>query len=209
MTSRSHRWMVLATVLSLVPVSPLRGQVSLEGEDHFGNAPHWLVGYTINAPTQLVGIGTAYFSPGLGGWGVYADAKLTLESPTNESSFDPSLTSAEAEERFDDDLFDERDIWTTVNVAAVRTLLESLAVYAGAGFSDKKAYHEYFDNANVNPRGELGYYWVEDVAASGTFVNLLAGGFFRASESVVFQFGVESQPRGFTVGGSIAVPFIR
>lgn len=157
---------------------------------------HWWIGYAANAPQQLVGLGTVVLMPGLGGWGLYADVKLTSNSPARES-FRSDLTPADAE-AFGDASFGQRSAWTNVNAAVVKALGPEFALYAGAGLGTRTMYQQYTDDTRT--RSETGEYWVEDDAESGTFANGLAGAFFRLSNRFVFQFGAEAAPAGFTAG---------
>ncbi|UCC73548.1 MAG: hypothetical protein JSV86_03010 [Gemmatimonadota bacterium] len=180
----------------------------VEAQDlDFVVSPHWAVGYVVNAPTQLVGFSGTTFGPHLADWGVYVDAKFTLDSPEGNSNFNSSLTPEEVEELWGDTNFDTEGIWTTVNVALVRVLSEALALYVGAGYSHEDAYILYYDE--TGERGELGWYWVKDDSASGDRVNLMGGAWMRLVPRVIVQFGGETAPAGFTVGAAIVLPFGR
>ncbi|UCC84105.1 MAG: hypothetical protein JSW46_04015 [Gemmatimonadota bacterium] len=180
----------------------------VEAQDlDFEIVPHWAVGYVVNAPTQLVGFGGVTFGPHLAGWGVYVDAKFTLDSPKGESNFDPSLTPEEVENLWGDLVFEERSIWTTVNIALVRVVSDGVALYAGGGYSHEDAYIRYFDE--TGERGEFGWYWVKDDNASGDRVNLMVGAWLRLLPRMMVQFGGETNPPGATVGLTIVLPFGR
>ena len=95
-------------------------------------------------------------------------------------------------------LFQEQSDWLSINFALVYALGRELALYGGAGYTRERRYREYFDNSQT--RGQLGFYWISDSAASGNRVNLLGGAFFRLGRSIMFQTGVEAQPKGVTIG---------
>jgi hypothetical protein len=179
---------------------------SVAGQATFRSRTHPGLGFTVNAPTQILGFNVLAFGPAFAGWGGYADAKFTRESPKNEDGFVTDITVAQAE-GFDDQHMASESEWTTVNAAVVRVVSDALALYGGAGYSKEKAYRRYFDETST--RGLFGTYWIEDPDASGARVNVLGGAFFRATQSFVLQFGFEAQPRGFTVGASYILPFGR
>jgi len=174
----------------------------LEGFSLFTHAG---VGYVVDAPSQLNGIGGFVFGPRLGGWGVYLDAKRTHESRRNESGFVDDITVAEAETEFRDRGMGADDHWTGVNAAVVRVVSGGLAVYGGAGYAKKTAFRRYYDETQT--RGVFGTYWLEDPADSGARLNVLGGGLFRATRRLVFQFGFETAPVGASVGVYLAQPF--
>lgn len=171
----------------------------------FGEVSYWTGGYVVNAPTQLMGFGTAFIPVRFGGWGIYADAKFTLESPADDRSFDPSLTPQEATSVLGDEHRAEDSEWTTVNLALVRSITSDFALYAGGGYSNDTRFQEYFDSDRERGRG--GYYWVEDDRLSGARLNVLGGAFLRFGRRLVFQLGAESSPPGFTTGVAVALPF--
>ena len=75
-----------AAFLATALLSPPRvgyAQV-LEGFTLFTHAG---VGYVVNAPSQLNGIGGFVLGPRLRNWGVYLDAKRTHESRRDEAGF--------------------------------------------------------------------------------------------------------------------------
>lgn len=166
------------------------------------------VGFVASAPHEFLGLSAHAVSPRvLGGLGIYVDAKMGNDSPRDEPDFDPDLTAEEVEDLYADQLFEERSDWRSVNVALVRPVLPELMVYAGAGYSDESRYRQYYDPGE--DRGLQGFYWVEDPENSGGRMNLLAGAMFGVSQNVFIQFGVETRPRGVTVGASYSLPLRR
>lgn len=174
----------------------------LEGFTLFTHAG---VGYVVDAPSQLNGIGGFVFGPRLRNWGVYVDAKRTHESRRDEAGFVDDITAEQAEGEHGDRFMGGDNHWTSINAAIVRVMSGSLAVYGGAGYGKKTAFRRYYDETQT--RGAFGTYWLEDPVDSGTRVNILGGAFFRASRRLVFQFGFEAAPVGASVGAYLAQPF--
>ena len=88
--------------------------------------------------------------------------------------------------------------WTTIDFGVVYAITQEFAVYGGAGYSKETHYRQYFDNSQT--RGDFGFYWVADPAASGTRINVLGGALVRFSRFLVFQLGGESAPQAVNVG---------
>lgn len=166
-------------------------------ESHFG------AGFVVLAPHQYIGFSAQALTLRLGGIGIYVDAKFDRTPPSEDAEFDPSMTAEEAEDRFGDELFLEEDSWQSINVALLRPVIPELLLYLGAGYSSQEHYRQYFDPSEE--RGLEGFYWVEDPRGSGNRLNLLGGAFFRISQSLLVQFGVETKPRGVTVGAVYTV----
>lgn len=156
----------------------------------------WWIGYAANAPRQLLGVGTAVLRPELGGWGIYADVKITPDSPAR-GSFRGDLTPDDAIE-FGDGQFGQESAWTNVNAAVVKVLGPEFAIYLGGGLGERTMYLRFTDN--TMERDESGIYWVEDEEQSGRYVNAMGGMFFRLARRFVFQMGAETAPGGFTAG---------
>lgn len=172
----------------------------LRGRTHIGG------GYVVNLPGQMLGFNAVMISPALRNWGVYADFKKILESRMDEISYDPDMTVEEAE-GFGDRLMETESEWQTLNVGIIRVVSPALALYVGAGRSEESVVRRYFDQTAT--RGVLGTYWIDDSEASGTRINGMAGGWFRMLPSFLVQFGVETKPRGATVGISYILPIGR
>src|SRR5262245_24360006 len=191
-----------AIVLSalLTAVDPAAGQATFRSRNYPG------LGFTANAPTQLLGFSGMTFGPALRGWGAYIDAKFTLESPRDKDGFVTDITVAQAEAT-DDVHMNSKSEWTSVNAAMVRVVSDALALYAGAGYSKEQSFRRYY--AATETRGFFGNYWIEDPDASGNRINVLAGAIFRTTRSFLIQFGFEAQPSGFTVGATYVLPFAR
>jgi hypothetical protein len=179
--------------LFLGGAAPASGQPVVD----FSHASNWFVGYVANAPQQLLGFGTGLMVPGLRGFGVYTDVKITTDSRARERGFIATLTPDEAL-ALEDIPFRDDSAWATVNLAVVRGITEELAVYLGGGAAWRTIYSQFFDE--TGERGELGHYWVKDEDRSQVHANILAGAFFRMGNRLVFQFGAETAPAGFSAG---------
>lgn len=195
---------ISVVVLLLGAGSERAGAQVTAGPPGFGEVPYLTVGYAADAPSQLLGFGVTILPVALDGWGVYGDVKWSLDSPADRSSFDPSLSSQEAQGSLGDDLQRVESEWTTLNLAVARAMTPDLALYLGAGYAWETVYHEYLDE--TRERGTLGFYWVEDQVASGNRVNVLGGMLLRFGRHLVFQVGGEASPGGFTVGAGLALP---
>ena len=187
--------------------APAAAQIGVPSSRSMSFEPRFGVGYVANMPNQFAGVSAHYISGFMGGLGLYVDAKFDVESPEDEEGFVDNLTAAEVDEQFADQRFHSEGSWRSVNVAVMRPLAPQFVVYAGAGLADGKQYHEYIDV--TGNRGIEGYYWVRDEEESGSEVNLLGGAMFQLTRNIAFQVGIESQPRGFSVGASYLVPLRR
>ncbi len=183
-----------------VPGTALRAQPvpDLKNSTYLG------VGYTVSIPNVFVGITALGLTPAvLGGAGLYADVKFTHNSPGGDPYYRDDISVEDAEVTYGDQLYRTQDAWLTVDLALVYSLSRDFAVYVGGGYAKEEQYREYYDDQQE--RGNLGFYWVLDEAASGTRVNVLGGALFRASRYVLFQVGMESRP-GVMVGAMITLP---
>lgn len=205
MKTRDWRGALFLSALAVAESAPAAAQVPLDSD--FTTTPHWVIGYAANIPDQLLGFSGLVLGPQLGGWGIYVDVKRTTDSPADRSDFEPSLTAEEVDNQFGDFRFSDQSAWTTVNVAAVRVLKETFAVYAGAGYSKETAYARYQDPTFT--RGVAGFYWVEDDRESGNRINFIGGAWFRATSLLMLQLGGETAPAGFTMGAGLVLPIGR
>jgi hypothetical protein len=179
-----------------VPVLPASAQ---DAGTSFG------FGYVADAPDEMGGVSAHIVFPMLGGVGLYVDAKVDMGSPDREDTFLAGRTAADVEETVTGvEFLNSEDSWRGFNVAIVKTVTPALKLYAGAGHATRKRYRQYHDPNEV--LGLLGFFWVEAPEDEWNTVNALAGGFLRMSRWIDFQFGLETAPRGFTVGASIRLP---
>ena len=195
---------MLTTALLMAP-GALRAQSDLPPGTGFEGVPRIGIGYVTNAPNIFAGASVYGLTGILGGLGLYVDTKISTSSPADEVDFVTEWTAAEIENDYEDQIFREDGFeWWSVNAAILRPISPELMLYVGAGYTDEKVYRRYNDPSDElgEDVGTFGYYWVEDPDASGGKVNFLGGAFFRMTRHVALQFGLESEPGGFTVGGS-------
>ena len=190
-----------AVLFGIATGAPLAAQQSRQTGPVFG------IGYVTNAPDLLAG-GAAYVVlPVLGGLGVYVDAKFDTSSPGEHEAFDPTLTAQQVDDEIGDAFRDDESSWRSINAALVRPVTPAFTVYAGAGYVRERVYYEYFDD--TRERGLAGVYWVEAPDQEANTVNVLAGMMLRMTSWINAHFGIETTPRGATVGISITYPPLR
>lgn len=165
------------------------------------------IGYVVNAPNQYVGVAAHVLTGALGGLGLYVDGKITVPSARDKENFQAEWTAQHVDDNFGDVPFSTEEQHRSFNAALMRPVTPELIVYAGAGLTERSVYVEYFDE--VRERGKSGFYWVEDTDQKATGLNVLGGAFFRIARNVALQFGVESEPRGLTIGASYSIPLGR
>lgn len=205
-TSSGLLWTVLAAILLTGSGQRLQARQWPAEVQSFGTGTYWAVGYATNAPHQFLGFSTLLFGAGLRQWGLYIDTKSSLDTPKSERGYSLELTPADAE-ALGDYRANERSAWRSVNLALVRVVGPALALYLGGGYSNEEAYARYLDFEGE--RGYLGHYWVRDAGLSGRRLNLLGGAWLRITPHILFQFGGEVAPGGFTAGVSYAFPLRR
>ena len=197
--SRGSITVLLALATLTLPGREVRAQGQRPLIPDMQNSSRVGVGYVANIPNTFLGFTALGMTPKLfGGAGVYADVKFTTSSPGSDPYYLSDITVLQAEATFGDRFLWEQSDWLSINFALVYALSRELAVYGGAGYTRERRYRQYFDD--LESRGQLGFYWVFDSAASGNRVNVLGGAFFRLGQAVMLQTGVEAQPTGATVG---------
>lgn len=185
----------LVAIAALASLPALPSDAGAQTAPHFAEGSTLLVGYAANAPQQLLGVGMAAIFPGLGGWGLYLDAKVTADSPGRE-------TVLPAADPLDVRLRNE-DAWTSTNAAVVRGFTRDFAAYVGGGVSWRTTYHRFADQSGE--RGDLGRYWVEEEDQPEAMGNLIVGAFLGLGRRLAIQAGWEAAPSGFTVGAHLRV----
>lgn len=197
--SRASITVLLALATLTLPGSEVRAQGQRPLIPDMRNSSRVGVGYVVNIPNTFVGFTALGMTPKLfGGAGMYADVKFTTSSTSSDPFFISNISVQQAETTLGDQFFRDKSDWLSINIALVYAVGPELAVYGGAGYTREKRYRMYFDDSQT--RGELGFYWISDPAASSTLVNLLGGTFLRLRRSVMLQLGVEAQPKGATIG---------
>lgn len=201
-TPRFARELIL-TLMLLAMAVPAPAQRILESGG-FEDLPRIGVGYVTNAPNMFLGVSAYYVADYLGGLGVYVDFKRSTSSPRNEADFIDSLTVSDVDGLPGHEREFEEETWWSVNGALVRPISPELMLYLGAGYTEEEIYYRY--NSDDPDLGSFGRYWIADEEASGGRLNVMGGAFLRISRRIALQFGLEMQPRGFTVGGSYSLP---
>lgn len=199
---RSGGLVILLCAFMATPsaLSELHAQVPPSPD--FGNTSYAGIGYVANAPDALLGGGG--FVLLRGGFGAYLDFKTSHDSPGRDDFFNPDLTPEMAEDLGDRNIR-QKNAYRSFNAALVRRVMADMAVYLGAGITRREEYHEFEDPAGE--RGFFGFYWTEDREATGDRLNVLGGVMFHAGRHLIFQFGLESEPTGVTVGLNVGLPF--
>lgn len=193
--------MMRTAILCVVGLALLVPARALEAQD----APlAYGFGFVANGPRQFAGVSVHFLVPGLYGLGIYADAKFDPTSDTRDGVLLAGVTHTQATAEFGDQWFRDEQRWTTINVALLYAVTEELRVYLGGGPTFRDGFTEYHDE--MMERGDRGFYWIEDPDHTETLVNVMGGAFFRIAPGLFVQFGLESQPRGYTVGLTLSLP---
>lgn len=192
--------LLMLTLTLALPFSA-SAQGNLGVREGFQDLPRVGIGYVTNAPNIFTGASLYGVVDRLGGIGLYVDAKVTRSSPADEPDYVDSITYEEASATYSPQMVrDSAHAWVSLNAALLKTLTPELMLYLGGGYTDQETYRRF--GVPESDLGEFGHFWVHDRAASGGRINILGGAFFRISRHVALQFGLESAPRGLTVGGS-------
>lgn len=201
------RVVLIGAVLAALVAGPAAAQQPLDPGEGFEQMPRVGIGYVANAPNIFAGAVAYVVLDVFGGLGLYVDGKLKLDDPSDREDFIDTLSVTQVSVFPGQREFDDGFGWWSVNVGVVRPISPELMIYAGAGYTEESVYIRYVDDPNILDIGVGGRYWVQDLQQSGEHLNLLAGLFFRMTEHVALQFGVETQPQGVSVGGSYSIPF--
>ena len=177
------------------------GQASGSGLDR----PHFGIGYAANAPNLMAGGGAYVVTPYFGGIGVYLDAKFDVEDPSGELTFEKGLTAEDVVNEIEGAEFIRRESsYRSFNAALLKPLTPYLILYAGGGLVQRFRFHLY--EAPESDLGVSGIFWVKAPAEDDTMGNFMLGVFMRVSSFLSTQVGIETEPRGFTVGVSLRPP---
>jgi hypothetical protein len=194
---------VLFAALSLVLAAPLQAQVRAP------TVPDWRIhralgfGYMGNAPHALLGAMAWVITPVAGGTGVFVDARMTHKDYEDDALFEPGVTSEQAQTDFGHFYIRSVESWRSARIGLVRPLSRDFALYGGVGYGDGTIYDEYLDD--TGERGVAGSYRALNDVSSGGRVSLTGGAIFRFGEALAFQFGLDTAPRGFSVGASLVL----
>lgn len=182
-------------------VGSVSGQASASGLDR----PHIGIGYAANAPNLMAGGGAYWVTPYFGGIGLYLDAKFDVEDPSGDPSFEAGLTANDVVNQIEGADFIKRESsYRSFNAALVKPVTPYLILYAGGGLVQRFRYHLY--EAPDSDLGLSGIFWVEAPEEDDTMPNFMMGMFMRISSFLTTQTGIETEPRGFTIGASLRLP---
>jgi hypothetical protein len=158
--------------------------------------PVWLVGYSVKPPQQLLGGGLAAILSPSGRWGFLTDGRISTDGPqsrflrpTVEAGTLPSGS--------------RKETWSNVNVAVLRAMTPELGLYAGGGVSWSTATYAQYERWQEGQPVDM--YWVETEGTGEVEANLVVGGLLRMASRIFVQFGWQTAPSGFTVGGFFRV----
>lgn len=200
-TGPAGRAAVLAAALCLAAVGNASAQVI--GKP-WVPAYRFGAGYVADAPNMLVGGGLFVVTPVVGGFGLYVDLKMSGGSPAKESNYNPNLTAQQVRDLYTDRPYVNKSAWSSVNVALIRPMTAELMIYLGGGVTKRDDYAEFWDTTQT--RGDLGYYWVRKMPTPRYLPNVMGGVQLRLGSNVNAMFGVETAPKGFTVGLFLVFP---
>jgi hypothetical protein len=204
MNARAVVALRVALIGVLTPGSVLQAQAGRPAGKGFRTRPAFGVGYVATIPVTPLGFSALVVTPRLlRGAGLYADVKLTTKSPGSDPYYLPDVTVDQAEVTYNDLLVEQKSDWVTIDLAMVYAVTGDFAIYGGAGYSKEKHYRQYYDASKT--RGDFGFYWIADPAASGTRVNVLGGAVARVGRFFYFQMGVESEPRAVNLGLTVMI----
>lgn len=187
-----------AAITLLILAASHGNAVAQAGPGPVFERPDWFIGYVANAPHLLLGGAVAALPDALGGWGLYLDAKMGLDSPANDDFFMPDITFNEAKNVRQHTFSRDESYWRSYNVAVVRAFRDDLIFYLGGGAAEERVFAEFFDPSRE--LGNFGYYFIEDEGMHRWQANAMGGMYFRIMRHLAVQFGAESTPVGLTVG---------
>jgi len=153
------------------------------------------VGYSANLPDQVVGF--SYGEILHQRWGIYIDVKISVGVPGSASSDyreDMTVVIAEA---LGHTWQAEKTGYFSLNLGTTRWMGSRLAVYGGLGLCAVQPYSQYHDPSGLF--GPEGGYWI-DTKEQSIRTNLMLGALYPVSSRILLQLGVETLPRGITVG---------
>lgn len=201
--SRSTKQVLAGTAVFLALAilgGPVEGQILAERPA----GPQFGLGYVVSAPEEMAGGGAYVILPTMGGIGLYVDAKFDIENPKDRRGYDAGVTAEYVENVAGGDYVRKESSWWGVNAAIVRPLSPYLMVYGGGGVAHRTLFRLYdVVESGVGFGGEV---WADDPRGEESRVNLMAGLLLRLSSLVSTHFGLETQPRGMTVGASLRLP---
>ena len=183
----------------------LVGPAAAGAQPNGGDAPAFSmrtgVGWAFVVPDALLGAG-AFHVLGETPWGLYADAKATHYSRRNDRDYQRDLTVALVESQFPPRRRREagtRDEWVFLNLGVMRAISPDFGVIVGGGAARRTVIQEYADPTD-DRLTDRGFYFVDDLEASGWSGNVVIIALLRTSEPVGFAVGFESSPVSISMG---------
>lgn len=162
------------------------------------------IGYAVDAPSMMAGVGGYILFPALHGWGLYGDAKFDVSSPSHNQYF-VHMTAQQVLDTVPGVIYQShKESWQGFDLALVRPVTPGLMLYVGGGYAKRREYEYFYDPAQQ--LGQLGLFWAEATDQAETTLNFMFGGFFRMSRYLAFQTGFETRPLGFSLGGFLKFP---
>ena len=152
-------------------------------------------GYSANLPDQEMGFSYGEILDQR--WGIYIDVKISIGVPGSASSdYREDMTVAIAEE-LGHMWQAEKTGYFSLNLGTTRWLGSRLAAYGALGLCAVQPYSQWDDPTGLF--GPEGGYWI-DTKKQSIRANLMVGALYPVSSRILLQLGVESLPRGLTIG---------
>lgn len=197
----------LLTALLLAAAAPVDAQTPRPSRA-FGSGMKYGIGYSAAIPEAVLGVGGFAFL-GESRLGLFADAKITVPSLSNDDYYCPPAinpcTVDFVEENRNDNELQVIDEWLAFNGGVMYAVTPELAFLGGVGIVRKTQFREFFHD-EIDPAERVtptGGYYVDDDAGSGWEPQAVFGALFRAGARLAFRVGYETAPGGMSVGAYI------
>ena len=202
----SSRWLLLLLLGGTAALhSQAQAQVPPDAPYDMRTESHIGIGYIANLPN--VSTGLTFFHMLGGGWGYFVDVKHTLDSQEDEAHFMPDVEPDTLGGRQRE--FNEEKEYTAGSVGVVWAFHPEVAVYAGAGYSERRAFRGFQDLSEPEDErigDERGHYWVRDDETSRNGMNATGGLVFQAGSSLFVRAGGELFPAGANLAVMFTLP---
>lgn len=200
----------LASACVLLATLPAEAGSQAVSDRNFLGTMRSGIGYSAALPDAVVGAGLWRFL-GSSRFGVFADAKFTPSSLTNDDNYCPGelsecTASFVERERGDRQVRDEKE-WLIFNVGGMYALTPEFAVMLGGGMARRTQVREYLVEDEllwITPNGT--YFVSRDDDGASWRPQTVIGGLLRAGPRLAFSFSFETAARGLSVGAYLAVP---
>jgi hypothetical protein len=192
--------LLLALLFLFGMPAPGSAQSSIDFSEGMGP----LIGFTVKPPQQVLGAGVVWLPPAARGWGILADVRFATDRPgSNEIRSNWTRSDAFGAGH---EFIREQVSWNSSSVALVRGFSRELALFAGAGFSRSSSYSQFLFDTEEGAALEIETYFIEEPSRSEDRMNLVGGAIYRMGSRIAVQFGIQTEPFGFVVGGYV-LPF--